>query len=76
MVYDKVIEIVANQFDVDKDTLSGDTGFVEDLKADSLDVVELIMALEDEFSIEVPDDKLENIKTVGDVVSCLEDMVD
>lgn len=49
---------------------------MEDLKADSLDVVELIMALEDEYGIEVPDDKLENVKTIGDVVAFLEEVVD
>lgn len=76
MVYDKVIEIIANQFDVERDTLSADTDFMEDLKADSLDVVELIMALEDEYGIEVPDDKLENVKTIGDVVAFLEEVVD
>jgi len=75
MVCDKVIEIVANQFDVDRETLSNETGFVDDLKADSLDVVELIMALEDEFGIEVPDDKLESVKTIGDVVAFLEELV-
>lgn len=76
VVYDKVIEIIANQFDVERDSLSADTDFVEDLKADSLDVVELIMALEDEFEIEVPDDKLESVKTIGDVVGFLEEIVD
>ncbi len=75
MVYEKTIEIIANQFDVEKDTLSRETGFVDDLKADSLDVVELIMALEDEFGIEVPDEQLENVKTIGDVVDYLEDTV-
>lgn len=75
MVYEKVIEIIANQFDVDSDSLSSETGFVDDLKADSLDVVELIMALEDEFSIEVPDEQLENVRTIGDVVAFLEELV-
>lgn len=76
MVYDKVIDIVANQFDVEREELSAETDFVDDLRADSLDVVELIMALEDEFEIEVPDDQMESVRTVGDVVSYLEDIVE
>lgn len=76
MVFEKIAEIIATQFDVDVDSISMETSFVDDLKADSLDVVEIIMAIEDEYSIEVPDEKLENVKTVGDVVGYIEELVD
>ena len=76
MVFEKIAEIIANQFDVEVDTISMETSFVDDLKADSLDVVEIIMAIEDEYGIEVPDEKLENVKTVGDVVGYIEELVD
>lgn len=76
MVFEKIAEIIANQFDVEVDSISKETSFVDDLKADSLDVVEIIMAIEDEYGIEVPDEKLENVKTVGDVVGYIEELVD
>ena len=76
MVFEKIAEIIANQFDVEVDSISMETSFVDDLKADSLDVVEIIMAIEDEYGIEVPDEKLENVKTVGDVVGYIEKVVD
>lgn len=76
MVFEKIAEIIANQFDVEVDSISMETSFVDDLKADSLDVVEIIMAIEDEYGIEVPDEKLENVKTVGDVVGYIEEVVD
>ena len=70
MILEKVIRMVAGQFMVDEDSISADTLFIEDLSADSLDVVELTMALEEEFSLpETPEEELMNIHTVGDLAS-------
>ncbi len=67
----KIKEIIADQLGVEVDKLSPDAKFVEDLGADSLDVVELIMSFEEEFNIEIPDEDAEKIKTVGDVLNYL-----
>ncbi len=64
----KVIDIVAEQMSVDKGQITRETSFVNDLNADSLDVVELVMEFEDEFETSIPDDEAENIKTVGEAV--------
>lgn len=72
MVFDKVRAILSEQFDVDEDTITADTQIADDLGADSLDVVDLLMSIEDEFEIEVPDDEIENIKTVGELVAFIE----
>jgi acyl carrier protein len=64
----KVIEIVANQMGADKASISRDTSFVEDLNADSLDTVELVMEFEDEFETSIPDEQAEKIKTVGQAI--------
>ncbi|MBR2581857.1 MAG: acyl carrier protein [Oscillospiraceae bacterium] len=70
MVLDKVITMVAEQFMIEPDEVSADTLFVDDLGADSLDVVELTMALEEEFSLpDTPEEELMNIHTVGDLAS-------
>ena len=69
MVLEKVKAILAEQFDVEEDKVTADTDLQEDLGADSLDVVDLLMSIEDEFGVEVPDDEIENIKTVGSLVS-------
>lgn len=68
MVFDKVKEIIAEQLGVEADDISMESSFLDDLGADSLDIVELIMALEGEFDIEIPDEDAEKVKTVGDVV--------
>ena len=68
MVFEKVKEIVVEQLGVEEDEVTMESSFIDDLGADSLDIVELIMALEEEFDIEVPDEEAENITTVGDVV--------
>jgi len=75
MVFEKIKKILADQFDVEEDTITLDTSIQDDLGADSLDVVDLIMSLEDEFEFEVPDHELENIKTVGHLVKFVEDNV-
>ena len=64
----KVIEIVAEQMGVDKAEVSRDTSFANDLNADSLDTVELVMEFEDEFDTSIPDDKAEQIQTVGNAI--------
>ena len=70
MVLEKVKAILAEQFDVEEDKITADTDLQEDLGADSLDVVDLLMSIEDEFEVEVPDEEIENIKTVGSLVIC------
>ena len=72
MVLEKVKAILAEQFDVEEDKITADTDLQEDLGADSLDVVEILMSIEDEFEVEVPDEEIENIKTVGSLVSYIE----
>ncbi len=72
MVLEKVKAILSEQFDVEEDSITADTKISEDLGADSLDVVDLLMSLEDEFEVEVPDDEIENIKTVGELVKYIE----
>ena len=71
MVLEKVKAILAEQFDVEEDKITADTD-LQDLGADSLDVVDLLMSIEDEFEVEVPDEEIENIKTVGSLVSYIE----
>ena len=61
----KVKAILSEQFDVEEDSITVDTSIADDLGADSLDVVDLLMSIEDEFEIEVPDEEIDNIKTVG-----------
>lgn len=73
MVFDKVKEIIVDQLDVDEDKVTANANIQDDLGADSLDVVDLIMSLEEEFDVEIPDEAVENIKTVGDVVKYIED---
>lgn len=72
MVLEKVKAILSEQFDVEEDSITLDTNLSEDLEADSLDVVDLLMSIEDEFEIEVPDEEIENIKTVDQLVKYIE----
>ena len=69
---DDIKEVVVEQLSVSADEVKEDAKFVEDLGADSLDVVELVMALEEKFDIEIPDDEAEKIATVADVVAYVE----
>ena len=71
-VGDRVIDIVAEQLGVDKEKVSPDTSFVNDLGADSLDTVELVMELEEEFDINIPDEEAEKIQTVGQAIEFIE----
>mgnify|MGYP001125230758 FL=1 len=65
----KVKSIIADQLGVGEDEIKPESSFIEDLGADSLDIVELVMALEEEFEVEIPDEEAENIKTVGDAIN-------
>ncbi len=66
---DKIKEIIVDQLNVDADEVTNEASFMEDLGADSLDIVELIMALEEEFNMDVPDEEAEKLKTVGDAIN-------
>lgn len=72
MILEKVKVILAEQFDVEEDTITMDTDIQDDLGADSLDVVDLLMSIEDEFECEIPDEEIENIRSVGELVSFIE----
>ena len=67
MVLEKVKAILSEQFDVEEDSITADTSIADDLGADSLDVVDLLMSIEDEFEIEIPDEEIDNIKRVGEL---------
>jgi len=71
-VLERVTDIVSEQLGVDKDKISADTSFVNDLGADSLDTVELVMEFEEEFDVNIPDDSAEKIQTVGQAVEFIE----
>ncbi len=71
-VADKVKSIIVEQLGVDEEEVTPDASFVDDLGADSLDTVELVMAFEEEFGIEIPDDAAESIVTVGDAVKYID----
>ena len=73
MIFEKVREIICEQFDVDEESFTLDTDIREDLDADSLDMVDLVMSFEDEFKIEVPDSAIETVKTVDDIVKFIEE---
>ena len=71
-IMDKVRSVIVEQLGVQEDDVFEDAAFIDDLGADSLDIVELVMALEEEFGISIPDEEAENIKTVGDAVAFIE----
>lgn len=72
-LFDDVKEVVVEQLDCDADLVKEDSKFIEDLGADSLDVVELVMALEEKFDIEIPDEDAEGIQTVANAIQYIED---
>lgn len=72
MVLEKVKALLAEQFNKDTSEIDANADIQDDLGADSLDVVELLMSIEDEFGMEIPDEEIENIKTVNDLVSYIE----
>jgi acyl carrier protein len=71
-ILEKVKAVVVDQLNVEEDEVVDDASFIDDLGADSLGIVELVMALEEEFGISIPDEDAENIKTVGDAVSYIQ----
>lgn len=75
MIFEKVKGIVAEQLDVEVEDIAMETSLMKDLDADSLDAVEIIMALEDEFDVEVPDEDAEAFKNIGDIVNYIEEKI-
>ncbi|WP_138159125.1 acyl carrier protein [Peptoniphilus catoniae] len=71
---EKILELIADQFNRNVDEINEDTSFEDDLNADSIDIVELVMSIEDEFGIEIEDEVLERIHTIGDVLDYMEEM--
>lgn len=71
-IMEKVKAVIVEQLNVDEGDVVEDASFIDDLGADSLDIVELVMALEEEFGISIPDEEAENIKTVGDAIAFIE----
>lgn len=71
-IAEKVVQIVGEQMSVDKSEVSRETSFVNDLNADSLDTVELVMELEDEFDLTIPDEEAEKLKTVGEAIDYIQ----
>ena len=76
MILEKMKEILAEQLDVDIESITPETDIADDLGADSLDVVEMLMTVEEEFDIEIPDEEIENLKTVGQVVDYIKENSD
>lgn len=73
MIFERIREILCEQLDLDDDRVALESDIINDFEADSLDVVDLIMSLEDEFGLEVPDEEVENFRTVGDIVRYIEE---
>lgn len=74
-VFETVRDILVDQLGIDADEITMDSNFIEDLNADSLDIVELVMAMEQEFGISIPDEEAEQIRTVGDAVDYIRNNV-
>jgi acyl carrier protein len=75
MTFEKIKEIIIEQLQLDGVTITMDTHLMKDLEADSLDAVEIIMAIEDEFDIEIPDEEAENFQSVGDIARYVEEQI-
>ena len=75
MTFEKIREIIVEQLGVDESAVTLETSLMKDLEADSLDAVEIIMAIEDEFEIEVPDEEAEKFANVGDIVKYVEEKI-
>ncbi len=76
MIFDAVKNMLATQLDVDADTITMDTKIIDDLRADSIDIVEMLMALEDEYGIEISDEDAANLQTVGNIVDYIQEKQD
>ena len=72
MVFEKIVQILAEQLSIDPDKITMDSLLEEDLDADSLDAIDIVMSIEDEFQIEVPDEVIANMKSGGDIVNFVE----
>lgn len=72
MTFEKVREVLVDQLDVDEDAVTMESSIADDLGADSLDVVDMVMSLEEEFDMEIPDEEIETMKTVGDIVKYID----
>jgi len=75
-VDDRMAALIVEQLGVSKDAISPQASFVDDLGADSLDIVELVMAMEEEFDVEIPDEDVERMQTIGDVIDYLKERVE
>ncbi len=73
MIFERIKTIISNEFDINENEITLNTSLFDELDIDSLDLVDLVMTLEDEFSIELPDEALADMKTVGDVVKYIEE---
>ncbi len=73
MVFESIKTILSEQLEVNPEIITMDTNIADDLGADSLDVVELLMSIEDEFDVEIPDEKIESLRTVGSVVDYIQE---
>ncbi len=73
MMFEKIREIICEQLELEEDAVTMDAVLLEDLGADSIDLADLVMTFEDEFDLEISDEDLENIKTVGDIVKFIEE---
>ena len=74
-IFEQVKKILCYQLDLEEEQVNEDSEVIDDLGADSLDIVDLVMTLEEEFDTEIPDEDIENLKTVGDIVKYIEDRV-
>jgi len=72
MTLDKVKKILVEQLDVEEGAIAPESSIIDDLGADSLDIVDMVMSLEEEFDIEIPDEEIESMRTVGDIVKFIE----
>lgn len=73
--FERIRELLAEQLDIEADKITMESDILEDFEADSLDVVDMVMTLEDEFGVEIPDEEIENFRTVGDVVKFVEENI-
>ena len=74
MVFEKIKEIIVKQMEVDPNSITMETSFIDDLDADSIEILEMVVAFEDEFQVEIPEEEIEKIKTVGDIVTYFESL--
>ena len=74
-IFEQVKKILCDQLDLEEEQVNEDSVVIDDLGADSLDIVDLVMTLEEEFDTEIPDEDIENLKTVGDIVKYIKDRV-